>query len=266
MPGRHAQNSGSVWIRHIELNEGQGFTHRESLDPDGFSLPTLCRKCNSKTGSRYGGPYADFVRQFSESAHITTLDGREHLALARVRPARLAKQIISMFIAAQPRALPQNIDWLRRFVLDRDAVLSAPSGSEDVRIFLYRNCSRLGRVVPVTSICELFAPGPVEDRSAIFSEVSWPPVGLVLCLHGGQWLARRGLLDISDWGMQSFDAIEDLRVVVQTFTIETDHPLAFGPARDVERWRTERGVVWMLIEPDDLTSPTATSMLWRRHR
>jgi hypothetical protein len=267
LPGKRAQNSGPVRIRHIQMNEGErGFSHRELRDQDGFALRALCRKCNSKTGSRYGDAYASFVRQFGTSGLVAPPDGREHIVLERVRPARIAKQIASMFIAAQPRAMLPKLDWLRRFVLDRDAVLTAPEGSDDVRIYLYRNDSHLGRIVPVTSIIELFSPGPVEDRSAIFSEVTWPPVGLVLCLRGGPWLEQRGLVDITGWGQRSFDAVEDIRLLVRSFTIASDHALAFGSAGEVERWRAERGVAWALVAPEDLTSPTATSMLWRRDR
>lgn len=206
------------------------------------------------------------MRQFGASRGIVTPGGQEFVALESVRPARIAKQMVSMFIAAQTRSLPPQLDWLRRFVLDRDGTLPADNAVDSPQLYLYRNSSRSGRIVPVTSIMELFAPGPVEERSAIFSEVSWPPVGLVLCLQGREWLERRGLVDITEWGRRSFDTIETTRVLVSTFTIESDHPLGFGSVSDVERWREERGVVWAIADGDDPSSPTSTSMVWRLDR
>lgn len=267
VPGRHAANAGPVWVRHMAVLDGTGrVRHEEGRYADGFALRSLCQKCNNKTGSRYGAAYLDFVRQFGATGHVIAPDGRAFIELERMRPARIAKQMVAMFVASQPRALPAQLDGLRRFVLGRDAVLPDAGSPEAISIYLYRNGSQHGRIVPVSSIMELWAPGPVEERSLMFAEVSWPPVGLVFCFAGGGWLERRGIVDVSEWGRRPFDAVENFRLLVPTFTITTDHPLAFGSPDEVERWRTERGVIWALGGADDPDAPTANSLIWCRDR
>lgn len=267
VPGRHAANTGPVLIRYLTgATSSGGLRHRVRKAPDGFSVPTLCRKCNSRTGSRYGAAYGDFVRQFEASGTLKASDGRTFIGLRGIRPARVAKQMISMLITSQPKALPPQLDHLREYVLRRDAVLPASDSSDAFGLFLYRNVSRNGRIVPMGSIMELFAPGPVEDRSVLSAEVSWPPVGLVFAMQGATWLRARGLVDITDWGRQRFNAIENVQILVPDFEVTTDHPLGFGQPDDVERWRSERGVVWAIARVDDPELPNATAMIWRRDR
>ena len=91
-------------------------------------------------------------------------------------------------------------------------------------------------------------------------------MGVVCCLHGGAWLERLGLVDVTVWGREPFDAVHDVELTVSDLEVATLHPLGYGDPRAVERWRVERGVVWTLLPAEDPASPTAAAMTWCRAR
>ncbi len=264
VPAWSVGNAGPVRVRHTGLRPapGGGVAHGQFGMPDGFTLRVLCARCNNRLGSRYGTAYADFAAQFAASGRLTASDGRVMVSLRGIYPARIAKQMVLMFLAAQPRATPGDYDGLRRFVLDKHAPL--PAGALD--LYLYRNPSTQGRIVPVCCISELRRPDPRPDDVLCCSEVSWPPVGVVYALHGGARLAAMGMTNVTAWAGRRFDAAEDVLLHVPDLPVATDWPLGFGSAADVERWTRERGVIWAIAKADDEDAPNAVSMLWTRER
>src|SRR5512132_2598942 len=78
VPSKSATNRGPMSVRHVDLagTPGTGVRHQNSALSDGFTVPSLCTRCNNMTGWRYGGDYADFVRQVRDGGHVEAEDGR----------------------------------------------------------------------------------------------------------------------------------------------------------------------------------------------
>ena len=116
LPSWSAGNAGPVRVRHTDLRAapGGGGTHGQFGLPDGFALRVLCTRCNNRLGSRYGTAYADFAAKFAASGRIAARDGRAMVDLRGIYPARVAKQIVLMFLAAQPRVTPSDYDEAAR--------------------------------------------------------------------------------------------------------------------------------------------------------
>lgn len=279
VPPRSVNNQGHVLVRHARMDapQGSGLVHAMTHERDGFALPNLCTKCNNRTGARYGGAYRDFVAAFERSGIVAAVtvgalghDARwgpphdVHVHLEAFEPARVTKQMVAMFLAAQSAALAEPLfpgDALRAFVLRQDAPL--PEGA--LEIYLYRNRSAHGRLVPICSMTSLFGPGHVNDRSIICSEVSWPPVGLVFVPGGGgRALAAAGMPEVSAWGRERLGRRHGAHLRVPNVTVETDWPLGFGSPAEVNRWIDEQHLMWFIGAPDDPTAPNAASVMWRR--
>ena len=279
VPPRSANNRGRVLVRHMRMDTapGSGVTHEVTYARDGFALPNLCRKCNTRTGGRYGGAYRAFVDAFERSGRIAAITagtlgltaraaepGHVYVHLEGLESARVAKQMVATFLAAQPGRLADPLfpsEALRDFVLHQDRAL--PDGA--LEIYLYRNRSAHGRLVPVCSLGSLFGPGHINERSIICSEVSWPPVGLVFVPGGGgRALAAAGMPEVSAWGREPLWRRTTLQLRVPNLAVEADWPLGFGTAAQVDRWVDEQHLVWMIGTADDPAAPNAASMLWRR--
>jgi hypothetical protein len=86
----------------------------------GAGAHTLCEKCNSDTGSWYGGPYAKWASQAMQL--IIETRGKPSLGYSfNLFPLRVLKQIICMFFSANsPQYQALNTD-LVRFVLNRES-------------------------------------------------------------------------------------------------------------------------------------------------
>ena len=279
IPPRSANNRGRVLIRHMRMDTapGSGLAHRLTYARDGFTLPNLCTKCNNRTGGRYGGAYRAFVDAFERSGRIAAVaagaaglttraapPSHVHVHLDGLEPVRVAKQMVATFLAAQPGQLADPLfprEALRDFVLRQDSAL--PDGA--LEIYVYRNRSTHGRLVPVCSLSSLFGPGHINDRSVVCSEVSWPPVGLVFVPGGGGGaLAAAGMPEVSGWGREPLGRRMAAQLRVPNLLVETDWPLGFGTAAEVNRWIDEQHLMWMVGTADDPTAPNAASMLWRR--
>jgi hypothetical protein len=164
--------------------------------------------------------------------------------------------MFAMFLCTQPTVGPPAWEELRQFVVRRDQPL--PSGAPSV--YLYRNISSLGRIVPICGIVGGRYPRPL----IICSEVSWPPLGIIFSSEPHPFFSS--MANVTHWGEAAFG--EQLTTVLQLppLRVETDHPLAFGTVEEVERWRTDGQVLWFVVDVDDPEQPTSVSMTWRPRR
>jgi hypothetical protein len=138
------------------------------------------------TGSRYGTAYKDFVSQIADASGLEDTSGRAFVNLRNVYPLRILKQIFSMFLGAVPFEPTQVWKEIQDFVRKRDCAIpeSAPS------VYLYKNISKLGRIVPCCGIGEFST-----NKNFVVSEVSWPPVGIVYAYEPKRTRTYRIVLD-----------------------------------------------------------------------
>ncbi len=256
LPGKATKNKSKMEIRFIDgENIGNGVKHNYLEFPDGFWVKSLCRKCNEKvTGSRLGGQYKEFVEQIDAASGIQDRDGKVFVNLKNVYPLRIIKQMFSMFLSAMPKQPFPDWHQIQQFVFNKNAKL--PAGSPP--LYLYKVTSEHGRIVPWCGISEIFS-----GRKLIFvSEIAWSPLGIIFCDSEDKRFAS--MENITDWGQYEFRDKKNLVLKLPELKIASDHPLAFGTKEEVERWRTEAGVIWAVGEPEYRDSPTNTSMVLRR--
>ena len=238
LPGVAAANDGPVEITYLggppRPDGNVGRVRR--VERDGFVVRTLCRTCNSKTGGSYGTAYKSFVEQFSRSSVTSASAARSWVSLRQVQPLRVAKQMASMFLAAQERLDPTRWVELRQFVLRRDGKLSPGQ----LHMYLYRNVSPYGRVASLSGLSSLFGAFP----PAYVSEISWPPVGLVFALEPHPLLST--MKNLTEWGAYGFKDRADLAFSVPHLRVATHYPLGFGSEAEVHAWSAQAGVMLLL--------------------
>jgi hypothetical protein len=151
--------------------------------------------------------------------------------------------MVSMFMAAQPSPSPEHWYDLQRFVLNRDARL--PDGA--LRIYLYRNTSRYGRVVPFTGLMSLNRRWP----QMLMSEIAWPPIGIVFATEAHPLLSR--MYDATHWAQQyHFRSRTSFAFSVPQLSVDSHWPLGFGTESEVGQWADRDGVI-MLLHTGDAT-------------
>jgi len=187
------------------------------------------RKCNRDTGGAYGLSYAAFVSQVAKAGGIEDRERRTLVGLRRIHPLRVMKQMMSMLLAAQPRATPPQFRGLREFVVRRDARLPADAP----QVYLYKNVSALGRIVPICGISELLS----HRKLLICSEISWPPLGIVFSLEPHERLAA--MPNVTHWGQHRFKDTDDFLLRMPPLKVETDWPP--GSARHTKSRSGRRG-------------------------
>jgi hypothetical protein len=91
-----------AFLRHYidEVNRGERLRWEvQEENTNGIYIFTLCEKCNSQTGHRYGRDYVNFVQLF---APIFKIEDANHTVSVDVKdffPVRVVKQVISMMLS-----------------------------------------------------------------------------------------------------------------------------------------------------------------------
>jgi len=261
LPGKATRNRGKILVRYAApSDDGEArFEHRFAEYGDGFGLVSLCAKYNQNTGSRDGGAYSSFVRQFGEPGRVEPGTGAHTLGIRDFRPLRVIKQLYSMFLSVQLERGTDQWDGLREFVGLRDGTLG---GFEFPRVYLYRNTADQGRICPLGALGELFVPGPARGDPIVCSEIAWPPLGVVFALTRPDYFSA--MADVTDWGRARFKDCRSEVLRVPSYRVETDWPLGFGSGKDVDDWIDRMGVVWFLGSLGDPETPNSVSMTLRR--
>jgi hypothetical protein len=254
LPPRTASNLGEVEINYIAGETSSGEAQVQIIhSSDGFWVPALCRKCNSKTGARYGSAYGDFVSQISNASGIEDTVGRVFVHLKGIYPLRILKQMFSMFLASLPYQPTPKWKYIQEFVLRRDTHLV----SDAPFVYLYKNISRTGRIVPCCGVVEFSA-----HKTLIVSEVSWPPVGIIFSFQQDEQFAM--MEDITSWGQYGFKGKIDTTIRLPKLRVSSHYPLGFGTPEEIEHEQVQRLLAYLFHIPDDSQSLTNICALWQR--
>ncbi len=244
--------TGNCRVVRLLVQESNG-AQRERRLKGGFFLPVLCKRCNSSQASAYAQAYVDLFRQLQKAPDLVTSDGHLAFHAHDIFPLRFVKQSILAFLCAAPW-YPEPV-WkpLQEFLQDREAPLpvSAP------RVYLYKNISTIGRVVPFCAICEL-----AHNRTSTVSEISWPPLGIVLSYEPHPILSS--MVDITDWGELGFSVRTSKVLKLPHLRVNSLYPLAFGSAKDIERRQRDDLPAYQFHVPEHASSPTKLCVLLRR--
>jgi len=256
IPSRHAGNKGEVEIIYIDGKTPSGDMEFHVVrSSDGFWVPTFCKYCNNKTGWRYGEAYKDFISQIADAAGLEDTSGRDYAHLKGIYPLRILKQMFAMFLGAVPYEPAPVWNSIQDFVRKRDSVLPANAPS----VYLYKNISKLGRIVPCCGIVEFST-----DKCLVVSEVSWPPVGIVFAYQSDERF--RMMENITHWGRFRFKVKSDSLVRLPRLRVASHYPLGFGTAQKVEREQAQRGLAYLFHVPENSASRNDIGVLWKKQK
>lgn len=255
LPGSAALNDGPVLVRYMSANRATGRAEKvERVEKEGFIVRTICTHCNSRSGGNYGTAFKEFALQWRASGKESQSLPRTWLTFRDIQPLRVLKQLIGMFLAAQADLVPEKWADLRSFVQDKYRKYDF---EEPLRVFLYRNNSRSGRIASFNGMAFLFSRGALPPF--VVSEISWPPLGVVFT-HDDHPLLR-GFKEVTSWGSFHFRQRANFAFSVPNLAVEHHFPLAFGRAQEAENWVTRNGVAYLVHAPEGGDHPTAFSTL-----
>lgn len=219
VPPRAAFNDRGVF--HAKLDEifGGDWTPgtpipRGKQQRRGAGRHTLCAKCNSDTGSWYGSAYVDFARQ--AMTLLQRSKGKMTLAYPYgIFPLRVLKQIIVMFFSACGPEFRRAHPELVKFVLNREQRLLP----RDVHIFAY-----LHDPINSTSTRQAGLTGYMSlgGASHVFSEIAFPPLGLILDFKAEP--IRKELCDLSQFGDSSINTWDICWLKLPVFPVVSPFP------------------------------------------
>lgn len=149
----------------------------------GTGYYSLCKQCNSNTGTWFGDDYVNFVYGFHNFiVKLQPKSGmRIHVKEAVFRPLPVMKQILSMFCSLNHNSIDTpGIKMLRNFVLDK-ATNEFPK--ENFRLGMYLLASGIRRHVKFVVLGRVELSGFKYD---VLSEIVTYPLGFILYLNPDQ--------------------------------------------------------------------------------
>lgn len=253
LPSRGAGNLGETEVVFIDGDLEGEVQRTQEIFEDGFYRRVLCGKCNSRYGSSYNTTYTDFIKQIRRASGLEDPSGRLLVYVDDIFPVRILKQMLLMFLCIQPRPVTAGWEAIRKFVSDKNERLS----EEAPKVFIYRNMSGNGRIVPWMGLGEIHTRRP----PILLSEISYPPIGIVFCDQQDDRLSH--MEELTSWGQFGFKERSSLVVHLPQLEVSTDHPLGFGTPSEVEKWMSEYGVFRLIPEPVDPSSRTSAGLALR---
>lgn len=227
-------------------------SQRERRCTDGFFVRTLCKGCNGKHGSTYAQAFSGLYRQVQAAPDIRTADGRLLVRCTRIFPLRIIKQALVGFLCASPW-YPAPV-WRPLQACLREP--EAPLPAEAPRVFLYFNTARLGRIVPCCGMLEL-----AHHRTTVVSEISWPPLGVVLAF--GSHPILEPMQEITGWGQLRYSTTISASLCLPRLRVNSLYPLSFGSNRAIEAAQARNLPTYLHHVPPGSVSPTNLAALIR---
>jgi len=228
VPPKAAFNNRPVVRAPLEsLIKAQGLDGLDSIrgpqNQRGAGAYTLCGPCNNNTGKWYGPAYVDWAYQ-----GLYALDHAQIapsiLFIFRVFPLRVIKQILCMFLSANPPGVGKHNHELARFVLNRQHKW-LPTW---IRIYVALTNSKRSRQAGLTGNLELG-----RGKMRLFSEISFPPFTYVMT-HESEPPDQR-LVDISHFGERGFQEWVDVPLALPILPVYTFFPGDYRDSAHVKR-------------------------------
>ena len=116
----------------------------------GMYVRSVCGRCNSRCGSKYGGAYEDWCRRVAE--RIGDVQESHTVSILGVkRPLAILKQVVFQFVSANGPGFVRANDWVASFVRNPTNQSIPP----DVGVYLFASNSRGARTTGVSSHIDL---------------------------------------------------------------------------------------------------------------
>lgn len=163
----------------------------------GMGRYSLCRECNSNTGSWYGNAYIHFSRVVHSFLVNDLNKNPQGLGIREVYPLQFIKQVLSMFCSINN--FPDNrIDGLRKFVRNKD---QTSLDKDKYKLCMYFTKSHLMKYAPLSVVIKKTDAG-VESMAV--SEITAYPLGFILYFSPTSTWTYDGI-DITSFSDCSYD-------------------------------------------------------------
>lgn len=189
----------------------------------GTGVYSLCEACNKITGSWYGKAYQCFAAKGIEVV-TTKIDSIYHsVEFKEVYPLRFIKQIVSMFCSINPDA---NMEDLRKFVLDRDAV-----GIDKKK---YKLCMFFTRSTTKRNSGLMATANIPNGEVILFSEIVACPFGFVLYFDPSDNIETQGF-DITALADYQYDNLCNITMPLVFREINNWMPYDYRTKSEIEK-------------------------------
>lgn len=235
----------------------QGLTYLSQQQ--GSGLYSLCKDCNSKTGTWYGSAYREIAHIIAHSLQANKDSTFHGIGIKDVYPQRFIKQVLSMFCSVNDHealkafANPvqvnhtqtlsplfqmlidaqqglfeasQLMDELRAFVLQKDAV---GLDKDKFRVCMYATRSPLRKLTGMTSAMDIH-----ETSYVVLSEITAEPLGFLLYFNPPKDFEHTGC-DITAMADLGYDDKTSIEIPLQIFEMNTYFPNDYRSKKEIER-------------------------------
>jgi|APLak6261664640_1056046.scaffolds.fasta_scaffold01379_4 hypothetical protein len=212
VPPKASFNDKPIYIyNHDNLYESSSkYYGKRSKSNKGLGSNTLCRSCNSLTGTWYVNAFADFAKQGKTIINNHSKGTYLIVGDYRIKPINVLKQIICMHLSADKSGSLRNIQDLKEFILTPESQ-NAP---KNVRLFLYSNLSNIKRFFGYTIITQ-------NDSFGVWSEINFQPFGYFLTINSEP--PQKDMYEITNFNEYRFD--EEVIITLRTPYLEVQNNL-----------------------------------------
>lgn len=183
----------------------------------GVEFSTLCGKCNSLTGGKYGIEYSKVVQGIGYEILKLPKEKRRGLVTFNIQNVSVLaffKQIISMFCSINT---PQFGEQFRDYLLNEN---STKFDSSQYKVFTYLHSGRVVRYVPLQGQLNI-----KNGITTLFSEISTFPMGFILYVLTEKTTGDFYGCDITSFSTQS--SLRNAQMPIPFLTCNTPFGLDF---------------------------------------
>lgn len=187
----------------------------------GMGLYSLCKTCNSNTGSWYGEAYRVFSERVAYLATNYINPNYHSVEIKDMYPLHICKQVISMFCSVNPNV---KIDDLREFVLEKEAV---GIDKDKYKLCMYFTRSNVKRFNGLSTSMD------IEEKSLfVFSEITAYPLGFLLYFDPDEKQKYKGV-DITAFANYKYDDICTIRMPIHFYEVNNWLPLDYRSKAEI---------------------------------
>lgn len=227
VPPRKAFNDRPAVLYNLFRALGHSWHHggREFKKPRGMGKYTLCEPCNNNTGGWYAKYFVSWIHQV-----FNVIQRAGHPPILaypyKIYPARVLKQVITMFCSTIGPTLRRRHPEIPRYLLNKEE----RSFPEELRTFAFLHTGSAARFSGYTGRLSLEPSGP---RMFHYAEISFPPVGFVLTL--GAPPPDERLFDITDFHRFRYDQIVECWMSLPSLEVHTAFPGDYRGEDEIKR-------------------------------
>lgn len=184
-------------------------------------MDSLCKECNSLTGSWYGSAYALFAERVALLA-TSYLDPNYHsVEIKELYPLRIVKQILSMFCSINPNL---KIDDLRKFVLDKN---SKGIDKSKYKLCMYFTRSNVKRFLGACGMADI-----IKGTSFMLSEITAFPLGFLLYFNPTEDQEFKGI-DITGLADSDYNECCNLKMPIVFYEVNNWLPFDYRSKAEI---------------------------------